>query len=154
MKTKIGRLFDEKIASVKPLHRQPFGDALEIALASLAEEFGAVGRVNFRVFPIGNALNNYIDVVWRTSGQVSHLFEIDSSVRTRSIKKLASQSANVRKIWIYYGSNLDGAKKAIEEHGSGAKIELIDFVEPQWVGRGDPSFTHSDEWERWKDQNA
>jgi hypothetical protein len=139
---------------IKPLHRQPLGDFLEYSIASLASDFLAEGRVSYRVKPVNDAKNNYIDVVWRKDGRVSHAIEIDSSARKKSVQKLAQEESHVRKIWIYYGSNVRKAKSLIELYGNGAHIELIELSKPKWDGRGSPKFTHSAEWYKWKDKSV
>jgi hypothetical protein len=70
-------------------------------VADLASQFGlqAVGEYSLQC-PDG--IERFIDVVWLSGSRPIAAFEIDSSLRAKSLKKLLNISAKFR-FWVYYG---------------------------------------------------
>lgn len=70
-------------------------------VADLAAQFGlrAVGK-----YPLhcSDGTQRFIDVVWLSDSRPIATFEVDSSLRTRSLKKLLNAPAKFR-FWVYYG---------------------------------------------------
>jgi len=76
-------------------------DLLTQIVADLASQFGlqAVGEYSLQC-PDG--IERFIDVVWLSGSRPIAAFEVDSSLRAKSLKKLLNISAKFR-FWVYYG---------------------------------------------------
>lgn len=76
-------------------------DLLTQIVADLASQFGlqAVGEYSLQC-PDG--IERFIDVVWLSDSRPIAAFEVDSSLRAKSLKKLLHISAKFR-FWVYYG---------------------------------------------------
>lgn len=111
--------------------RFSFHQNLQHIISKLATDFGALSQVEYLVKDIrNNSSNGYIDIVWQRKLGVFAVFEIDSSLRAKSIAKLLVINANFR-IWVYYGSK-DPFKFA-RKHDPQNKIFIIKIRKPNLI---------------------
>ena len=97
------RRISEEI-SRKSLNRRQFHDALQSSITNLANNFNLKGLSEYRVDSVrAGGRAGLIDVVWLADLKPVAAFEIDSSFRIKSIKKLLSVEVPFR-VWVYYGT--------------------------------------------------
>ena len=90
--------------SQKSVSRKQFHNAMQQRIINLANSFNLKGLSEYRVDNIrADGRNGLIDVVWLADLRPVTVFEIDSSIRIKSIKKLLAVEAPFR-FWVYYGS--------------------------------------------------
>jgi hypothetical protein len=111
----------------KMVDKLEFHGALQKKLLELAPDFCCYGE---KEHPIPNVQSNgrsgRIDVAWWTLADRDLLavFEIDSTVRTKSLRKILHANCPYR-FWVYYGKR--GIKDLIETLDTEHKITIIDF---------------------------
>jgi hypothetical protein len=90
--------------SQKSLYRRKFHDAMQQRIVKLANKYNLEGLSEFRVNNIrADGRGGLIDVVWLRGFIPITIFEIDSSLRVKSINKLLAVEVLFR-FWVYYGS--------------------------------------------------
>ena len=78
---------------------------LQMHIAALARMYGYRSIIEYHI-PKGNTFSKFIDVVWVDKYKnIAVAIEIDSCLRTKSIKKLYNINAE-NKIWVLYCNNL------------------------------------------------
>ena len=88
----------------KILNRRQFHDAIQQSITNLANSFNLKGLSEYRVNNVrADGRGSLIDVVWLANWRPIVAFEIDSSFRIKSIKKLLTVEALFR-VWVYYGT--------------------------------------------------
>jgi len=100
--------------SRESLNRKQFHDAIQHSITNLANEFNLKGLSEYRVDNIrADGRSGLIDVVWSADLRPVAVFEIDSSFRIKSIKKLLAVKVPFR-FWVYYGTK--DAASLIQEY--------------------------------------
>ncbi|MBO8131985.1 MAG: hypothetical protein H0Z29_10825 [Candidatus Marinimicrobia bacterium] len=88
----------------KSLNRKQFHDAIQHGITNLANSFNLKGLSEYRVDNFrADGRGDLIDVVWLADLRPVSVFEIDSSFRIKSIKKLLAVEVPFR-FWVYYGT--------------------------------------------------
>ncbi|MED0758538.1 hypothetical protein P4S93_14235 [Aneurinibacillus thermoaerophilus] len=111
----------------KMVDKLEFHSALQKKLLELAPDFCCYGE---KEHPIPNVQSNdrsgRIDVAWWTLAdrELLAVFEIDSTVRTKSLRKILHANCPYR-FWVYYGSC--EIRDVIETLDIEHKIKIIDF---------------------------
>ncbi|AMA72730.1 hypothetical protein ACH33_07605 [Aneurinibacillus sp. XH2] len=111
----------------KMVDKLEFHAALQKKLLELAPDFCCYGE---KEHPIPNMQSNgrsgRIDVAWWTLAdrELLAVFEIDSTVRTKSLRKILHANSPHR-FWVYYGNG--EIKDLIETLDTEHKITIIDF---------------------------
>lgn len=72
-------------------------------VADLASQFGLQAVAEYSLL-CPDGIERFIDVVWLSGSRPIAAFEVDSSLRAKSLKKLLNISAKFR-FWVYYGRN-------------------------------------------------
>lgn len=99
-------------------------NTIQNEICELSQKYGYTFKKEFIVHNFrGEKSNGKIDVVWHKDGSPSVAFEIDSSVREKSIGKLLL--FNGEKIWIYYGNKMDKFKRKLNESDKNNEIKII-----------------------------
>ena len=97
------KCISEEIAQ-KSVSKRQFHNLMQQRIINLANSFNLKGLSEYRVDNIrADGRNGLIDVVWLADLRPVTVFEIDSSIRIKSIKKLLAVEAPFR-FWVYYGS--------------------------------------------------
>lgn len=90
--------------SWKSLNKKQFHDAMQYSITKLAANFNLKGLSEYRVDNVRvDGRGGLIDVVWLANLRPVAVFEIDSSFRIKSIKKLLAVETPLR-VWVYYGT--------------------------------------------------
>jgi hypothetical protein len=112
----------------KHVNKTEFHFALQKKLLELAPDFCCYGEKEHPV-PNGriDGRPDRIDVAWWSIAdrQLVAVFEIDSTIRTKSLKKILASPCPYR-FWIYYGRK--GVREVIETLDTEKKITIIDFL--------------------------
>lgn len=103
-------------------NKTSFHDTMQDDVVHLASKYGLKGIRNYQVkSPAG-----YIDVVWVDGrGHIVLAVEIDSSLRSKSIEKLAHLPGDVERLWLCYSPKeiyVEGYEQVI--NGPVMKYEL------------------------------
>ena len=107
----------------KYVTRRQFHETMQRRIISLATSFNLKGLSEYRVHNIrANRRDALIDVVWLTDVEPLTVFEIDSSTRAKSVKKLLAAKVPFR-FWIYYGSR--DPKPLIHKYDPDSLIQII-----------------------------
>ena len=90
--------------SQKSVSRRQFHNVMQQRIINLANSFNLKSLSEYHVDNIrANGRGGRIDVVWLADLRPITVFEIDSGIRIKSIKKLLAVEAPFR-FWVYYGS--------------------------------------------------
>jgi hypothetical protein len=101
--------------------REQFHSILKRKVARLARKFG-LGRCSEYPVTRSDGKLGLIDVVWLSASRPVAAFEIDSSLRRKSIDKLLALEVPFR-FWVYYGAK--NAVSLIREADPDGLIRLI-----------------------------
>lgn len=83
--------------------KRQFHNAMQQRIINLANSFNLKGLSEYRVDNIrADGRDGLIDVVWLADSRPIAVFEIDSGIRIKSIKKLLAVKVPFR-FWVYYG---------------------------------------------------
>jgi hypothetical protein len=86
-----------------------FHKSLQRRIAAIAKAFGFIPIIEYETLD-EKMYNKYLDVVWLDrNGNIAYAIEIDSSLKTGSIKKLNNIKAE-NKIWILYCNDIYNSK--------------------------------------------
>ena len=101
----------------------------------LAAKYDLYGRSEYKIEDFrGKGWDGYVDVIWATGfgkrGVPVAAFEIDSSLRKKSVEKLLAVDAPFR-FWLYYGKK--GADLLLEESDLEGLITLVNVKRPEFV---------------------
>src|SRR5699024_7618020 len=79
--------------------RMSFHDAMQRDMTRLATKFNLKGKAEYKIHnPSG-----FLDVAWLNEDQELIIaFEIDSSIRANSVRKLAELPNDIERIWLCY----------------------------------------------------
>ena len=87
----------------KSISKRQFHKIMQWRIVNLANSFNLEGLSEYRVNNIrADGRDGLIDVVWLTNSRPVAVFEIDSRIRVKSIKKLLAVEVPFR-FWVYYG---------------------------------------------------
>jgi len=93
--------------SQKSVSKKQFHNAMQQRIINLANSFNLKGLREYRVHNIrADGRDGLIDVVWLADLKPVTVFEIDSRIRIKSIKKLLAVEVPFR-FWVCYGSNYE-----------------------------------------------
>lgn len=96
------KCISEEIAQ-KSVSKRQFHNLMQQGIINLANSFNLKGLSEYRVSNIrADGRAGLIDVVWLVDLRPVTVFEIDSRIRIKSIKKLLAVKIPFR-FWIYYG---------------------------------------------------
>jgi len=116
----------KKIASrisEKILNRKQVRNFLQNNITNLAKDYNLKGEKEYRINNIESSKScGFIDVVWLENSKPVAIFEIDSSLRIKSIKKLLSVVIPLR-FWIYYGSR--DVKSIFQKNNLNNLIQIV-----------------------------
>lgn len=107
-------------------------DMIQYRILKLAEKYNCIGlkeyHCSYRGYNNKKYINGRIDVVWRDNNKkVIVAFEIDSSIRSKSIIKLLNVNS-IYKIWLCYGED----KQKISNYKCELdKNRVIEYVLPE-----------------------
>ncbi len=88
----------------KSVSKRQFHKVMQQRIIHLASSFDLKGLSEYRVNNIrADGRDGLIDVVWLADTRPVTVFEIDSRIRIKSIKKLLAVEVPFR-FWVYYGS--------------------------------------------------
>jgi len=79
-----------------------FHNSLQRRVTELGAEFGFRGVREYPVWSPGGDVRGLADVAWMAKRRLVAIFEIDSTPKIKSVKKLTVLDAPFR-FWIYYG---------------------------------------------------
>ena len=112
----------EEIAQ-KSVSKRQFHNLMQQRIISLANNFNLESLSEYRVDNIrADGRNGRIDVVWLADSRPVTVFEIDSRIRIKSIKKLLAVEVPFR-FWVYYGPK--GLPSLIQKYNFGNLIRVI-----------------------------
>ena len=99
------------------LSRKKFHNVLQFKIVKLSKKFNLKGLCEYEINRPNKKRKERIDVVWLDDFKIIACFEIDSSLRCKSLLKLVSVDVPFR-FWIYYGKKFftDRIKKLISEN--------------------------------------
>lgn len=116
------KCISEEIAQ-KSVSKRQFHNAMQQRIVNLANSFYLKGLREYRVDNIrADGRGGLIDVVWLAGLRPVAVFEIDSRIRIKSIKKLLAVEAPFR-FWVYYGSK--NLTSLIHKYNSDNLIRVI-----------------------------
>ena len=95
-------LYEAECRFTSRMGKHPF---LKRGVHDLARQFNFRSVLEYRLEGVFNdgERNGYVDVVWFKGNTIAAAFEIDSSLRKKSIVKLVLINTQNR-IWVYYGN--------------------------------------------------
>ena len=109
--------------SQKSVSRKQFHNAMQQRIINLANSFNLKGLSEYRVDNIrADGRAGLIDVVWLTDSRPVTVFEIDSRIRIKSIKKLLAVKVPFRFL-VYYGPK--GLTSLIQKYNPENLIQVI-----------------------------
>jgi len=109
--------------SQKSVSKRQFHNAMQQRIINLANSFNLKSLSEYRVDNIrADGRNGRIDVVWLADLRPVTVFEIDSRIRIKSIKKLLAVKVPFR-FWVYYGSK--NLASLIHKYNSDNLIQVI-----------------------------
>ncbi|MBU4259588.1 MAG: hypothetical protein KKI12_09040 [Proteobacteria bacterium] len=109
--------------SQKSVSKRQFHNVMQQRIINLANSFNLKGFSEYRVDNIrADGRNGRIDVVWLADLRPVTVFEIDSRIRIKSIKKLLAVKVPFR-FWVYYGSK--NITSLIHKYNSDNLIQVI-----------------------------
>lgn len=112
-----------KEISRESLNRRQFHDAMQFSITNLANIFNLKGLSEYQIDKVrADGRGGLIDVVWFADLRPVAVFEIDSSIRVKSIKKLLAAKAPFR-FWVYYGAK--DATSLIQDYDSQNLIRVV-----------------------------
>jgi hypothetical protein len=79
-----------------------FHNTLQKKVADLGAEFGFKGVREYPVYGSEEGTEGLADVAWMAKRRLTSVFEIDSSPKVKSVKKLLALESPFR-FWVYYG---------------------------------------------------
>jgi len=120
--------------SQKSVSKRQFHNVMQQRIINLANSFNLKGLSEYRVDNIrADGRNGRIDVAWLVDFRPVTVFEIDSRVRIKSIKKLLAVKAPFR-FWVYYGS--ENLASLIYKYNSDNLIQVIQLQDIYFKGGG------------------
>lgn len=112
----------EEIAQ-KSVSKRQFHNLMQQRMINLVNSFNLKGLSEYRVDNIrADGRAGLIDVVWLADSRPVTVFEIDSRIRIKSIKKLLAVKVPFR-FWVYYGSK--GLTSLIQKYNPDNLIRVI-----------------------------
>lgn len=109
--------------SQKSVSKRQFHNVMQQRIINLANSFNLKGLSEYRVDNIRvDGRNGRIDVVWLADLRPVTVFEIDSRIRIKSIKKLLAVKVPFR-FWVYYGSK--NLTSLIHKYNSDNLIQVV-----------------------------
>jgi hypothetical protein len=111
--------------SQKSVSKRQFHKVIQQRIVNLAKSFNLEGLTEYRVDNIrADSRDGRIDVVWLADSRPVTVFEIDSRIRIKSIKKLLAVEVPFR-FWVYYGAK--SITSLIHEYNPDNLIQVIQF---------------------------
>lgn len=103
-----------------------FHNTLQRKVTELGSEFGFRGLREYPVRSLDADIQGLADVVWMAGRRLATVFEIDSSPKAKSVKKLLALEAPFR-FWVYYGhQHYLSMVRSIDRKGAVDVIKLRD----------------------------
>ncbi|KKH46862.1 hypothetical protein [Methanosarcina sp. 1.H.A.2.2] len=121
--------------SLRSFHRIEFHNRLQEEISYLAAKYYLYGIKEYQIEDFKEkGWDGFIDVVWATGFGKREIpvvaFEIDSSLRKKSVEKLLAVEAPFR-FWVYYGKK--EAYPLLEKEDPEGLITLINVERPEFV---------------------
>jgi hypothetical protein len=99
-----------------------FHNSLQKKVADLGAEFGFRGVREYPVHALSGRTEGLADVAWKAKRRLASVFEIDSSLNVKSLRKLLALEVPFR-FWVYYGhQHYVSMVRSVDRHG---EIEVI-----------------------------
>ena len=115
------------------ISRRDFHAAMQRAIARMARGFGLRGNVEYPVTTHGGR-RGLVDVVWLSDLRPVAAFEIDGSLRRKSIDKLLTLQAPFR-FWVYYGAK-EAVFSFVQDADPNGRIHLVRLERMHLGGSG------------------